>query len=137
MLLQPLEQDCQAVCTGTYGSRCATAEPSVLLLLLAGRSGDGSQVLDDASLARQLQRLKPLLQPQAEQQPQQQQLQTPTGSIAGASESAGPGTLQYPQSGYSCSVQSFDDLGATDSAASSPRSRSSYAASSQHQPPSR
>jgi hypothetical protein len=74
---------------------------------------------------------------QQQQQHIQQQQAVDPGGLDGVPDFTGPGPGQYPLSGYSCSIQSYDDLNATDSAASTPRSRSSYAAFNQHQPPSR
>lgn len=155
---------CVGVCHWTC--LCCSSMPRVsyphhdfCLLTAPAFSGITAQLSED-SFSMQLHQLQPLLQANLEQQQllqqQQQQLQqqqeqlqkqlqqqqpTPAASIGGVSDIAAPagvgGAIPYPLSGYSASVQSFDDLGATDSAASSPRSRSSYAASSQHQPPSR
>lgn len=111
-------------------------------------------MLSADSISRQLRELQEGLtqqQQQLQQQPQQQQIQQqpdksgslpaapPPIAVCGtaAAAAAGGAVQSSLQSNYSYSVQSFDELGATDSAASSPRSRSSYAASNQHQPPSR
>lgn len=117
---------------------------TTLVFLRAGAPAEFLETITHEDLTQQLQQLQPLLQTNLELQQQQQQLlqqqKSITGSLTDPPELAGGGVsglLQYPPSGYSCSVQSFDDFGATDSAGSSPRSRSSYAASSQHQPPSR